>query len=46
MDGEIAAAGIEQDAAFDAAIDRADRRSRLHVHAAARLASGAFAGSP
>ena len=29
MNGEIAAAGIEQDAAFDAAIDRTDRRSGL-----------------
>ena len=29
MDGEIAAAGIEQDAAFDAAIDGTDGRSGL-----------------
>ena len=37
MNREIAAAGIEQDAAFDAAIDRTDRRSRFNRHAGWRL---------
>ncbi len=33
MEREIAAAGIEQDAAIDTAVDRTDRRSRLDGHA-------------
>ena len=48
MDGKIAAAGIEQNAAFDAAIDRTDRGAGLGGDAAADCASasGAFTGSP
>ncbi len=37
MNSKIAAAGIEQDAAFDAAIDRTGRRARLDVDARRRL---------
>jgi hypothetical protein len=33
MNGKIAAAGIEQNAAFDAAIDRRERRPRLDIDA-------------
>ncbi len=36
MHREIAGAGIEQDAALDTAIDRADRRARLRGHAGRR----------
>ena len=48
MDGEIAAAGIEQNAALDAAIDRGDRGARLDGHArrGLRIRSGALTGRP
>ena len=37
MNSEIAAAGIKQDAAFDAAIDRTDRCPRLDIDAGCGL---------
>ena len=48
MNGEIAAAGVEQDGALDATIDGTDRGTRLGVTQPgdSAFASGAFTGSP